>query len=257
MTLDSCRYDVLAAARVPNLRAVGPLHRAHAPSHFTYGSHAAMFVGFTPGDASRRESIVNPKFGKLFRLEGGGTASRGADRFLLRGRNVIDGFNRRGHLTAGTGAVRWFDDATPAGRNLVGDFRHYLYARSTWSLARQVGWLASIVGGARSPVFAFINVGETHAPYWHEGAAWPPHPSPCRPFSPTNDAAESRRRQTACLEHVDALLAPVLGAFSRANVLVCGDHGDAWGEDGLWQHGFHHPAVLEVPLVFRTSAPTT
>jgi len=25
----------------------------------------------------------------------------------------------------------------------------------------------------------------------------------------------------------------------------------SWGEDGLWEHGIHHRAVLEVPLLFQ------
>lgn len=33
--------------------------------------------------------------------------------------------------------------------------------------------------------------------------------------------------------------------------MVCADHGDAWGEDGVWEHGIHHPKVVEVPLVLR------
>ena len=68
-----------------------------------------------------------------------------------------------------------------------------------------------------------------------------------------NDAAECRRRQLACLEPLDAALGPLLAAFSRASVLVCGDHGDAWGEDGLWSHGFFHHKVLEVPLLVRAA----
>lgn len=253
ITLDSCRYDLFASTETPNLRAVGPLHRAQAPSYFTYGSHSAMFVGFTPGDASRRESIVNPKYGKLFRLSGGGTKSVGRDRFLLTGRNIIDGFNRIGYLTAGTGSVRWFDDSTPTGRHLTSDFSHYWFARNTWSLEKQTAWLASIVGGAKQPVFAFVNVGETHTPYWHQGAAWSSKDSPCVSLGENNDRDESQRRQRACLQFVDASLAPILRAFQNANILVCGDHGDVWGEDGLWAHGISHPTTLEVPLLFRTS----
>ena len=49
ITLDSCRYDAFVEARAPNLKSLGPLHRAQAPSHFTYGSHAAFFMGLTPG----------------------------------------------------------------------------------------------------------------------------------------------------------------------------------------------------------------
>ena len=53
------------------------------------------------------------------------------------------------------------------------------------------------------------------------------------------------------MEWVDARLADLLDGFAGANVVVCGDHGDAWGEDGLWEHGISHPKVLEVPLVCR------
>lgn len=253
VTLDSCRFDTFESADAPNLHAIGPLHRAMAPSYFTYGSHSAMFVGFTPGVAEARESIANPKYGKMVRLHGGGVNSRGNDRFQLEGRNIVDGFNRAGYLTAGTGAVRWFDDSKPTSRHLTDDFAHYWFARNTWSLERQVAWLASVAAGARGPVFAFINVGETHTPYWHRGAAWSREESPCVAFSAGNDAAKSRDRQRACLAFADRALAPVLRAFSGANILACGDHGDAWGEDGLWEHGFSHRTVLEVPLLFRTS----
>jgi hypothetical protein len=35
ITLDSCRYDTFERASVPNLKKVGPLHAAKAPSYFT------------------------------------------------------------------------------------------------------------------------------------------------------------------------------------------------------------------------------
>src|SRR6266853_641530 len=72
ITLDSCRYDAFVEARAPNLKSLSPLHRAQSPSHFTFGAHAAFFMGFTPGDASRLEPYVNPKYGKIFRMEGCG-----------------------------------------------------------------------------------------------------------------------------------------------------------------------------------------
>ena len=39
----------LASAHVPGTYPSGPYIRLEAPSYFTYGSHAAMFTGFTPG----------------------------------------------------------------------------------------------------------------------------------------------------------------------------------------------------------------
>jgi hypothetical protein len=251
LTLDSCRYDTFVAADVPHLKAIGPLHRAMAPSYFTFGSHAAMFVGFTPGVAEAREPLVNPKYGKIFKLAGAGFPG-GRGQFELGGRNVIDGFKREGFLAVGTGAVRWFDPRTETGRVLSQDFDAFYYPGDTWSAARQVDWLADQLrrAGGR-PLFAFCNVGETHVPYYHDGAAWDRAYNPCVPFAAGNDAAECRRRQRACLEFCDRVLAPLLAAFEPASVVACGDHGDCWGEDGLWEHGIHHQKTLEVPLLFR------
>ncbi|MEE9235326.1 MAG: hypothetical protein V3U28_07815 [Candidatus Acidoferrales bacterium] len=256
VTLDSCRYDTFAAANIPNLKSLGTLHRATAPSHFTYGSHAAMFVGFTPGIPDARENYLNPKYGKIFKLDDIGFPSSGSDFVTLPGRNIIQGFNRLGYVTLGTGAVGWLDPRIRAGRTLTRDFHHYFYAGNTYSLPRQLEWsqrhLARFDGRR---VFLFLNVGETHTPYYYQGAPWSPQENPCIPFSDKNEATECRRRQTACLEFVDAQLGPLLRQFQHANILVCADHGDAWGEDGLWEHGIHHPIVMEVPLLFRLPNP--
>ncbi len=256
ITLDSCRFDTLSSCSVPVISGVGPIHKVMAPSYFTYASHAAMFVGFTPGDGLSQEAIVNPKCGKLVRLHGGGSPSRANDRFVLRGRSMMEGFNNAGYITAGTGAVKWFDDSSDVGRLLVQDFQHYMYAGNAWSLRKQLQWLSETVGGARRPVFAFINIGETHVPYYYEGAPWSNADVTCRAFASSNNAVESARRQAACLTWVDQAIAPLVGAFSKANIMICGDHGDAWGEGGVWEHGFHHPKVMEVPMIFRVSDPT-
>lgn len=258
ITLDSCRHDTFAATDAPNLKAVGPLRRAWAPGYFTYSSHCAMFMGFTPGDALVEERFVNPKWAKIFRMEGGGQ-SPGKEPFcVLEGANVIDGLKRQGYLAVGTGSVDWFDDSKPTVRALVADFDRFWYAGNTWSLGRQLAFLETEIAAAGDrPVFAFLNVGETHVPYWHEGAAWSnaPEANPCKPFAKDNDAAECRRRQAACLRFVDAALAPLLDAFKGANTIACADHGDAWGEDGVWAHGIHHLKVLEVPLILRLQNP--
>jgi hypothetical protein len=252
LTLDSCRYDSFAESTAPNLRSIGPLHRAMAPSYFTYGSHAAMFVGFTPGIAEAREPFVNPKYGKIFKIVGTASSAKGRERFVLHGKNIIDGFNRLGHATIGSGAVAWFDPATETGRALTQDFESYYYPGNSFSLEKQVEWILDRCAAASGrPVFAFLNVGETHVPYYHAGAPWNGAINPCLPFGTSNDAAECRRRQRACIEFCDRALAPLLHAFADAAVVACGDHGDCWGEDGLWEHGIYHPKILEVPLLFR------
>ena len=233
------------------MKAVGPLYRAQAPGNFTYSSHMAIFMGFTPGDPQALEKGVNPKFGKIFRMAQGGIAGRGDEHFLLEGRNIVEGFKRKGYLTLGSGAVGWFNPQTETARVLIDDFHHFHYAGNCWSLGRQLAWLAERLAGERRPSFTFLNLGETHVPYYYDGAPWSPEENPCVPFSPDNDAAEAARRQLRALEWVDGELGGLLEAFADATVVICADHGDCWGEDGLWEHGFSHEKVLEVPLLFR------
>jgi Sulfatase len=253
VTLDSCRYDAFVAARTPNLRAIGPLVRAFSPSHFTFGAHAAFFMGFTPSDPARRERFVNSKFGKIFRMTNGGHRGPAEAWIELSGRNIVDGFRQQGYRAIGTGAVGWFDPATETGKALTADFERFQYTGGPGFRAQRA-FLLHEVEGARAaglPVFAFANLGETHVPYWHEGAAWDASRNPCVPFAGDNDADESRRRQIACVEWIDREIAPLLAAFDGAAIVVCSDHGECWGEDGLWEHGIHHPRTLEVPLLFR------
>lgn len=252
VTLDSCRYDTFAAARVPALRQVGPLHEAQAPSHFTFGSHAAMFAGFTPGVAAVAAPLINPKFGKIFKLVGAAFPGKGEEGFTLDGRNIVEGFKRLGHVTLGSGAVGWFDPDTPAAQLLIGEFDEFFYPGNSWSLARQLAWIdQQLERHSGSPVFLFLNIGETHVPYHYEGAPWSSGDNPCVPFQTVDRSADCRLRQRACLEFVDVALEPLLARFSGATIVLCGDHGDCWGEDGLWEHGISHPMTLTVPLVLR------
>jgi hypothetical protein len=251
VTLDSCRYDTFVAAAAPNMKAIAPLHRAQAPSYYTYGSHSAMFVGFTPGLAHVAEPILNPKFGKLFKLVGGGFVGKGTEAYELQGRNIVEGFRNRGFATVGSGAVGWFDTSLPTGRHLTESFDQFMFAGSTSGLDRQLDWLSERLAETRGDVFTFLNVGETHVPYYFKGAPWPEADNPCLPFQNVDRSEDCRTRQRLCCEFADAALAPLLAAFKDSTILICGDHGDCWGEDGLWEHGISHPVTLTVPLMVR------
>lgn len=250
ITLDSCRYDAFQQARAPNMRAVAPLHRAQAPSHFTYGSHAAMFVGFTPGIAAP-VPLLNPKNARVFRLSQGGSRGFGKPAFDLTGADIIDGFRNAGHATMGTAAMGWFNPETSVSRTLTGQFDHFFFAGRR-GVRLQADWIAAQMAEvADRPIFAFMNIGETHVPYHFEGAPWSFKDNPCVAFQTVDRSAECRQRQIACVEYVDGVLSPLLQAFAGATVLLCADHGDCWGEDGLWEHGISHPKTLEVPLILR------
>jgi len=252
VTLDSCRYDTFENANVPNMKKVGPLHKAHAPSNFTFGSHAAMFVGFTPGMAKEEKSFVNPKFGKIFKLVGPGFPGKGTEFITLSGENIIQGFNNLDYITIGTGAVDWFNPKTETRHVLSKDFKHFFYPGNTYSLEKQLDWIDSkIHENADKPLFVFVNVGETHTPYYYKDAPWSLNENPCVPFGKNNDANTCRERQTKCLEFIDEKMKNLLEDFLAASTLMCADHGDCWGEDDLWEHGIHHEMVLTVPLIIR------
>ncbi len=253
ITLDSCRFDTFASAHTPNLKAVAPLHKAQSPSCFTYGSHSAMFVGFTPGIPGAAEPLLDPKFGKLFKLTGPAFPGKGTEGYALQGANIVEGFARLGYRTVGAAAMGWFDPETATGRHLSAPFDRFAFP-GPYNLREQLAFVeAEHAAAAREgvPTFTFLNIGETHVPYWFEGAPWDQNDNPCIPFQSVDRSAECRTRQRACLEYVDRMLAGLLHRHLGGTILVCGDHGDCWGEDGIWEHGVMHEMTTTVPLVMR------
>jgi hypothetical protein len=250
MTLDSCRFDTAQRTHTPALDRVGPMHEAMAPAHFTLASHAAIWVGTTPGVPGLGQPVLDPKAGRLFRLTTPSIGAGPGDVFALEGATLIEGFRRRGYLTLGCGAVDWFDPETAAGQRLSGDFERFRFFRRG-DVAAQVRWTLEQLPRER-PVLAFLNIGETHVPYWHRGASWDYSDNPCRPYQhETNRREVCVERQSACLRYIDSHLSDLISAFLEATILITADHGDAWGEDGLWEHGTWHPAIMRVPLWVR------
>lgn len=251
LSLDSCRYDSFEHAPLVALKNVAPLRKAKAPSHFTYGSHAAMFVGFTPGVAEEKTAMINPKYGRLFRLNYAGHPGLTEPGFLLAGDNIIEGFRNAGHRTIGTAAMGWFDPATPVSQTLRQGFDDFYFAARD-GVKQQVKWVEQQLEELNDQAaFVFMNIGETHVPYHYEGAPWSADDNPCKPFQSEDRSEDCRTRQTACLEYIDRHLGALIERFKDATIVVCADHGDCWGEDGLWEHGISHEMTLTVPLAIR------
>jgi len=252
ITLDSCRYDTYKRANIPNMKMIGPIHKANAPSYFTYGSHAAMFMGFLPS-INQEAPILNSKYSKLFKLSHAAfEAENESDTYRLQGNSIVTGLGRQGFTTIGTGAVNWFDTSSETGIELTKDFEHFWFAGNSWSLESQLEWIELRLRETygRKP-FVFLNVGETHVPYWHEGAKWDRSDNPCLPFQKMDRRKECQQRQKACLEWVDMQLSDLVQKFLNGTIIICADHGDCWGENGLWEHGISHSKTLTVPLSIR------
>ncbi len=249
ITLDSLRFDTAEGGQTRF--GLGAPTRAMAPSHFTFASHAAMWVGSTPGVPGLGQAFLDPKWGRLFRMVNSRIPAQEGDGFSLPGRNIIDGFGRLGYRTLGTGAVDWFDPETPTGAWLTQDFQRYYYPGRTGAIDAQLAWLAEQLDESASPSFCFLNAGETHVPYHYAGAPWSERENPCVPYGTNNSRETCQKRQHACFQFVADRIAPLVNAFAHATVLITADHGDCWGEDDLWEHGTWHQKTMEVPLWLR------
>ena len=229
-----------------------------APSDGSQPFHLRFPCRHLQGFSAQRACCQAPaqlEAGQVVSAGHAGWPGKEREEFQLQGPSIIEGFRRQGYRTVGSGAVGWFDPATETGRCLTAEFERFFYPGSTWQLAEQLAWIKEQRKDVppEQPLLLFLNVGETHVPYWHAGALWDRDDNPCVPFQrPSRERRRTcRRRQRACLEYVDALLEPLLDGFPDATIVLTADHGDCWGEDGLWEHGISHRRTLEVPLLMR------
>lgn len=267
VTWDSCRYDAFLKARTPNLDRYGAARRAWAMATYTLPSHVAMFQGFLP-HAATAEPLYNRFHRQLWRISHRNLENAPLVTFLKPTSSIPAGFRSRGYFTAGSAAMDWFQDA-PVLRDGFDWFRvpGTMARRQNEELSRAIETHA-----AGRPCFAFVNYGETHSPFRHEDM----------PKESTDVDERFRRRrlynqagvlrddwsfdeeafgrQVACAEFLDSRTGELLELFRRrgrpTTVVLCADHGECFGENGLWGHAIYHEKVMEVPLlIFRLNAP--
>jgi hypothetical protein len=244
VVLDALRYDVaveaLAAGRTPNLAAVlpgGAWEERHSPATFTYAAHAAFFAGFLPTPAepdAPRERLFAAKFA--------GSETTGPRTAVFDAPDIVTGLRRRGYHTVCVGGVGFFNKLTALGSVLPG-----LFDESHWSEATGVTGrhstelqvkLADELLSRISPdrrAFTFVNVSALHQPncLWTVGAT-----------------SDSKDTQADALAYVDRWLPTLFQAVRRrgpALVVICSDHGTAYGEAGFVGHRVAHPVVWTVP----------
>lgn len=242
ITLDTLRFDVAddlhRAGRTPNLCALFPdgWERRMTPGSFTYAAHHAFFAGFLPVPVAPG---IHPR---LFACRFEGSETVGAGTLVLDAPNVVLGLAQRGHRTVCVGGVGFFNPSTPLGRVLPGYFAESHWSRELSvvdprSEQHQMRLAASIVRDTEPSrrLFLFVNVSAIHQPNRHY-----------LPGATQDDV----RSHGAALEAVDAalpLLLDALRARGPALLVVCSDHGTAYGEDGYVGHRCAHPVVWTVP----------
>lgn len=267
VTWDSCRFDAMVKANTPALSQFGEPRRGWAMATYTLPAHVAMFQGFLP-HVYEPEPLYNRYCQQLWRISHRNLNVTPLVTFPSRTRSVIWGMKERGYCTVGAGAMDWFRDAPV----LQEGFEQFAYtgtaARKQNRFLIDHAWKKA----SSRPLFMFINYGETHSPFRYEGMP---------EADPDVEKRFSRRRlynqqgvlqdnwefdeaafqkQVACAEFLDARTGELLDFFRErgrpTTVVICGDHGECFGENGMYGHAFYHEKVMEVPmLIFRLNAP--
>ena len=245
-TLDSCRWDTFEAAFAPVLKHAGHFVPAVAQGTYTYPSHMSLYVGTLP-DVRRDLPYYNRFIKSVFRINERKVEAESLFSFPAGTVDIIQGFKSLGYKTLGFGAVDWFKHP-----NLQTPFDQFIF--SGHGVEQQINALVTDAEKLDCPFFSLLNVGETHDPYTTA-------PGMNKELVGRKLMREGRDRgiieeffmkQVAAIEFIDSKLSTLFdwlaGLMRPTLVIVFGDHGECFGEDGLYGHGFYHQKVLEVPL---------
>ena len=245
ITLDTLRYDVaqelFQQGRLPTISRYLPppgWDARHSPASFTYAAHHAFFAGFLP------TPVAPGHHPRLFAARFPGSETTTETTLVFDAPDLPAGLAQLGYHTICIGGVGFFNK-----QSALGDVLPSLFKESYWdpslgvtdphSTENQVTLARSLLH--RLPreqrLFLFINVSALHQPNYF--------------YLPNNiDKQDTLASHAAALEYVDAQLAPLFAALlQRAPTLVilCSDHGTAYGEDGYYGHRIAHPVVWTVP----------
>lgn len=244
ITLDTLRFDAAQAefrsGRLPHLArhldSAGWECR-YTLGTFTYAAHCAFFAGFLPTPLAPG---VHPR---LFALEFEGSETIDSRTLVFKNQDsVVGGFADAGYRTICIGGVGFFNLRNPLGSVLPELFQERYWSRDYGVTAPRStdAQVALACERLRDPalaatrIFLFINVSAIHQPNAHYGAT-------------SEDCLDSH---AAALRYVDLALEPLwraLAARGRSFVMLCSDHGTAYGEDGYVGHRHGHPIVMHVP----------
>lgn len=243
VTLDTLRFDIAdqsaVAGLTPYLASLlpgGRWERRHTPGTFTFAAHAAFFAGFLPTPATPG------KHPRPFALRFPGSETTTQDTAVFDAPDIVSGFHGIGYHTVCVGGVGFFNKQTPLGCVLPN-----LFDESHWSpelgvtdprsTEHQVNLALTRIDSLplNRRAFLFINVSAIHQPnrFYRPGAT-----------------ADTLDTHAAALEYVDGHLGRLFNGLRHGRswfVILCSDHGTAYGEDGYSGHRLAHPVVWDVP----------
>ncbi|MFE9661799.1 STM4013/SEN3800 family hydrolase [Streptomyces sp. NPDC005955] len=242
VTLDSLRYDVARTAldegRTPHLARLlpgGGWELRQTPGTFTLPAHMALFSGFLP-------KLPQPEQpSRLWECRPPSFKSVPSQTFVFDAPNLLEGLNRHGYRTVCVGGVTYFSRETPLGGVLPDMFdedhwRPEFSSPEPDSTRHQVDEALGLANQhSGRPLFLFVNISATHVPHGFY----------------IGHSTDSVRSQIAALAYADTHLGRLINTLTRERkwlIIMCADHGDAFGESGYWGRGIVRPEVTNVPF---------
>jgi len=274
ITLDACRYDTFINSRTSDLDKIGKVRCALTGGTYTLTAHINFFVGYLPTVLEEPfEPYYSTEIKQLWRLNTARYKSLRKVGILLEGLTILQGYEALGFTTIGVGGTGWF--RSPILRT---NFSHFLFFgphnhKNIWRARRPeefaLNHIQEIVDevGKHDKWFLFINCVETHAPYdtgngipeklmqlyskYRE--AWGGKIAKGRELKLSKgDLEPIHRQQMKSLEILSARIGKLFAALPKERpllIVICGDHGEGFGEKNIWGHGLPVKEVLQVPLI--------
>lgn len=242
ITLDTLRYDIAqrlhSEKKTPLFCSLFPQgwEKRHAPGSFTFASHQAMFAGFLPTPA------VPGKHPRIFSLRFEGSETTNENTCVLDGSNIAEGLALIGYKTCCIGGVGFFNKKNPLGNVLPSMFQESYWEekfgvtekRSTeYQVQKAIEWITQ---HNSEKLFLFMNISCLHQPNYF--------------YLNENNHEDTLDSHAAALEYADKALLPLfekIKTVGKTFVIICSDHGTAYGEDGYTGHRLGHSVVWEVP----------
>ena len=242
ITLDTLRYDAAQQAwQEGRLKTLAPYlgpqgwEQRHTPGNFTYAAHHAFFAGFLP------TALGTGPHPRLFAAQFAGSVSTVENTFVFDEPTLPEALAARDYHTICIGGTGFFN-----GQNKLARVLPSLFAEAHWtpelgvacrdSAENQIAQALESVNTADGRrVFLFINVSAIHQPNWFYGA---------------EEGPDTLATHIAALVTVDEALRPLFQTLKQrgpAFVIICSDHGTAYGEDGYFGHRLGHEVVWNVP----------
>ncbi|WP_234376295.1 STM4013/SEN3800 family hydrolase [Streptomyces sp. CB01201] len=236
ITLDSLRYETARTAldegTTPHLAELlpqGGWERRQTPGTFTLPAHMTFFSGFLPKLPQPEQPT------RLWECRPPAFKTVPPETFVFDAPNLLAGLGQHGYRTACVGGVTYFSRETPLG-SVLPDLFDEDHWRPTFcspepdSTRHQVDRALEIADTFdKQALFLFVNVSATHVPHAHY-------------LGDGHDTAASQRAALAYADQHLGRLITTLTARRRWLIVLCADHGDAFGEDGFHGRGIAHPS---------------